>query len=109
MTLSKDRLQSLLEFFEDGISIDMVGGIDTGVYFSFKGSATRPLDPEQRIQHGRIVSRFGFCSECLVPTRHEFMTMKGQERFFSRCEDRRGQFQRWVDEHYAAVPAPMKV
>lgn len=103
VALSKSRLHQLLSRFDSGVEIEMVGGIDYGVYFSFKGKANGEINPS-RIVGGRILRRDGFCSEALVPTRGELHGRggldHGQEAFFARCEERRLKFERWTREFY---------
>ncbi|MCZ7862727.1 hypothetical protein O9X98_15235 [Agrobacterium salinitolerans] len=98
VALSKSRLHQLLSRFENGVEIEMVGGIDFGVYFSFKGKASGEINPSDRIVGGRILRRDGFCSEALVPTRAELFGRGGQ--FFARCDERQRKFERWTREYY---------
>jgi hypothetical protein len=104
MHLSKSRLHQLLSRFEGEVSIDMIGGIDSGVYFSFKGKANGEISPSDRIVGGRIIRRDGFCSEALMPTRREltgrFGSEQGQAAFFARCEERQNKFERWARAFY---------
>lgn len=104
VALSKSRLYQLLSRFENGVEIRMVGGIDTGVYFSFEGRVSGEINPSDRIVGGRILRRDGFCSEALIPTSDELHGRGGQEygqsAFFARCEVRRIKFERWTREFY---------
>jgi hypothetical protein len=83
--------------------MEMIGGIDTGVYFSFKGTALRPIGPHEHVG-GRKARKYGFCSEAIMPTREEKFNRGGHEvgysRFFARCEERRTKFEQWMQEYY---------
>ncbi|MCS4088669.1 hypothetical protein [Rhizobium sp. BK176] len=102
LPLSKQRLHELLARYEAGVTIEMVGGIDTGVYFSFKGKAKRKIDPGERCG-GRIFRQHGFCSEAIMPTRSEMIgrggVAHGQELFFARCAERQKKFERWMRDY----------
>lgn len=105
--LTRRSLHGLLARCEGRVVMEMVGGIDTGVYFKFAGLVPNPPpDASHRIVHGRILGRRGFCSEELVPTRDELRGRggfeHGQARFFARCGERGARFRKWLDEYYAA-------
>lgn len=103
LPLSKQRLHQLLDRYEPGITMEMVGGVDTGVYFSFKGKAKRRVDPDNRIAGGRIHRSDGFCSEAITPTRSERISrggpVHGQELFFARVDERQKKFERWMRDY----------
>ncbi|MCV9964368.1 hypothetical protein OIU34_20995 [Pararhizobium sp. BT-229] len=103
LPLSKQRLHQLLARYEDGVTMEMVGGIDTGVYFSFKGKASAAINPAERVG-GRILRPSGFCSEAIMPTREELFgrggSAYGQELFFARCDARQKKFERWMRDFY---------
>lgn len=100
--LSKQRLHQLLDRYEAGVTLEMVGGIDTGVYFKFNGEAKGKIDPAERCG-GRIFRAYGFCSEAIMPTRSEMISRggvaHGQELFFARCSERQKKFERWMRDY----------
>jgi len=105
--LSKSRLHEILACFEPGVTIQMRGGYDTGVYFLFKGKALRRIPHDKRIIGGRIVREDGFCSEALLMTHEEKFSRGGSkvgiEMFMARCEERRIKFERWLTEFNALL------
>ncbi|MBY3155267.1 hypothetical protein HFO56_23375 [Rhizobium laguerreae] len=102
LPLSKQRLHQLLDRYEAGVTFEMIGGIDAGVYFSFKGKAKGKIDPAERCG-GRVFRAHGFCSEAIVPTRAELFSrggaVHGQELFFARCAERQKKFARWLRDY----------
>jgi hypothetical protein len=105
--LTRKSLHGLLSRCDGRVVMEMVGGIDSGVYFKFTGLVPNPPPADGgRIVHGRILGWRGFCSEELVPTRDELRGRggfeHGQAKFFARCEERRERFRKWLDEYYGA-------
>lgn len=103
--LSKKRLFEILAAFEPGVTMEPIGGYDTGVYFKFNGKATVPLGSKGRIGD-RIVRDHGFCSESTEMSRVERFGMGGMRygiaRFQERCDARQTRYAGWLAE-YAAV------
>ena len=97
--LSRSRLHEILDRFEPGVRMEMVGGYDTGVYFAFKGRRIR-RPGDERIVGGRLVDDHGFCSEALIMTHAEQFSRGGTARgiglFFARCAEREARFARWL-------------
>ncbi len=110
LPLSRARLHLLLSRFEPGVRIEMKGGYDSGVFFSFVGRHVGPVLPEEREIGGRIVRPWGFSSEAMEMSTDEKRLVgtstDGIDRFFARCERRRLRFERWARQHDATGPSP---
>jgi hypothetical protein len=96
LPLTKARLLEILTLFHPGVTMHVEGGYDTGVYFSFKGQI-RP-DSEHLIgtYAGRLVWRYGFCSEKLQATNFELYGRGGLDQFWARVERRRKTLASWL-------------
>lgn len=106
LPLSRRRLHEILTTFEPGVTMTMVGGYDTGVYFSFQGRRRVPRRRDGSLVGGRVEGSDGFSSEALFMTRSEHFSRGGPrygiERFFARCKVREDRLRGWLDDF---VPA----
>lgn len=99
--LSKERLNQLLALYGP-VEFRMVGGYDSGVYFSFSGRLKSPLPSDgSRVVAGRIAGKFGFVSEAVLMTRSEMLRPGGAdlEAFWKRADAKKAKFERWLEEY----------
>jgi hypothetical protein len=108
LPLSKKRMFEILDLYHWPVVMDEVGGYDTGVYFSFKGSLKDGAMPPDKHCGGRLIRPSGFCSESVQITRWELRASspRGLELFSQRVATRRATLSRWLKEYGMTLSKP---
>lgn len=100
--LSRERLHQILSLYHPGVTVEVVGGYDTGVYFRFKGRIIIPIQAGEQVG-GRLVREFGFTSEAMEMSRDERFGRAGLTagitRFEARYQARLDKYQQWLLEY----------